>query len=676
METATFVLIAVAAIIAALLAGFHYLYKTKEKNQTLYWLFSFRFLSLFFIFILLINPSIKTTTTQQIKPHLLVAVDNSASIRFHNSENEIKKVVNQLKTAKSLQQKFNISFYSFGKDLTVLDTLSFSEKQTNLAAPLQYFSKQYQNTIAPTVLISDGNQTVGNNIAYQHYKNPVFSYIVGDTTLYEDIYIQQINSNKTTFKHNKFPVEILINYTGNKAISKQLKVYHHGKVVFSKQVSFSEKDNAKTISFFLTATETGKLFYKAKIESLENEKNTLNNLVNFSIESIENTSKILILTAVVHPDLGMLKKAIESSKQHRVIIKNIDNLEKIDSNYKLIILYQPTNRFKRIWEQINEKKQNYFVITGLSTQWNFLNTIQPYFYKDAISSSEDYTPELNKNYLNFSVKNIDFTAFPPLTDYFGEITFKTPYNTLLYQKIGNITTKNPLLATFEEGDFKGGVLFGENSWRWRMADFSSHKSFENFDNFMANLIQYLSLSKNNSQLTVSNNAFYYANETVRFTAIYVDKNLNFDDRATLYLNIRNTANSFSTKIPFSVSNTKYIAEISDLEEGTYTYSVSVENNKNQRVSGVFKVLPFQIEQQNTGANKQLLTFISEKTHGNSYFNNQVNRLINDLNSDTRFKTLQKTITSKKPLISLKWLLILILLLLSAEWFTRKYVGKI
>jgi len=51
-------------------------------------------------------------------------------------------------------------------------------------------------------------------------------------------------------------------------------------------------------------------------------------------------------------------------------------------------------------------------------------------------------------------------------------------------------------------------------------------------------------------------------------------------------------------------------------------------------------------------------------------------MLQDLKMDERFKSIQKASILKTPLIDWKWLLGFIIFLLSIEWFTRKYFGKI
>ncbi len=491
METGTFLLIVLVAVTAMLVAAFQYFFKTKETGQLKYWLSFVRFLSIFFILLLIINPSIEKERIDIVKPALVIAVDNSTSIKYNALNNTVIDFVNQLQDDDELINKFAINTFGFGNEVYELDSLNFTEDKTNLAIPLNEFSSLYKSEIAPVILITDGNQTVGRNIEFVHYKDPVYPFVVGNTTVFEDIAITQLNINKNTYLNNQLPVELFIVYSGNNPVTKQLAIYHKGSIVYSKQLHFSKTENVKIESFFLTATQNGTQFYTAKIDALKDEQNILNNSRDFSIHVIDEQSKILILTSIVHPDIGMLKKSIESNKQRSVEISHVVDFKGNLSDYQLVIIYQPTGKFENIFKEIDTKKINCFIISGSNTDWNFLNSIQDNFKKEAISATENYSPVFNINYPNFINNDIGFSSFTPLEDKFGEVSFKIPYNSLLFQKIGIIETENPLLVTFENNNQKGALLLGENSWRWRMNSFAEFKTFELFDGFMSNIVQYM-----------------------------------------------------------------------------------------------------------------------------------------------------------------------------------------
>lgn len=666
----------ILAFFAALgIAAFQYLFIKKERSQLNYWLSFLRFLAFFSVFILLINPSIKKLILETKKPKLLIAVDNSSSIKYKSQSENVLNIVEHLKSSTELNSKFELDFYKFGNQLNSLDSLSFKESKTNLELPFKEFSKLYKEGVNPVVIITDGNQTIGNNVAFANYKNPVYPFIVGDTTIVEDLFINQLNVNQFTYINNNLPVEVFINYNGDKLLTKTLKVYHNNKVIHSKQLQFSASQNVHTASFFITSTQSGNQYYTVVIEPLINEKNTVNNSKTFSVNVIEEQTKMLLLTSINHPDLGMIKKAVESNKQRSVTILNIENNNYKISDYQLFILYQPNNKFNSIFKEVADQKLNHFIITGVSTDWSFLNSKQNIFSKTATNQAEKYSPILNKEYAIFQTNEIDFNSFAPLEDLFGEVKFSSAYNTLLYQKIGNISLQKPLLATYENANQKGAILFGENSWQWRMNSFQENRNFEQFDGFISDLIQYLASTQLNKRLNVAIEPMYYSNETIYISASYLDKNLNFDGRSKLWFTVFNKDKTILKKVPFALDFNTFKLELSDLQAGDYNYTVSVENQK-ETVSGIFKILPFDVEQQFSNATSENLKQLALKTEGGVFYNNQENQLIQQLINDKQYKSILKSTIQKTPLIEWQWLLAFIVILLTTEWFVRKYFGKI
>ena len=674
METKTTVLLILAAFVAFVLSVFQYLYK-KEKSRLHYWLSFFRFLSLFLIFILIINPSFNKKTTELIKPNLFIAVDNSSSIKLMGQADNVKSLVQKIADNNTLNNKFNINYYSFGKTVNALDSLNFSDGETNLFAPLNELARLYPQSANPIVLISDGNQTSGKSVALANYNSAVYTVVVGDTVKVDDIFISKLNLNKTTFLNNKFPIEVFINYQGEKNVTKEFAVYHNNQKVFSKQFNFSSANNVVSEVFNLTASQPGKQYYRAVIQELENENNVLNNVYNFNIDVINDKSEILIVTSTNHPDLGAFKKSIESSGQRNVSIVDIKNFPENTAKYNLIILYQPQRSFSTVFDKLNEEEINYFIVTGLATDWNFLNSAQKEFSKTSSNLNENYGAVLNNDYLGFLTDNIDFDNFPPLIDYFGELSFSKAANAILFQKIGAVETDIPLMATFESEFQKKGVLLGENIWKWRMQVFLNEGSFEPFDNFMSQWVQYMSNDSAKKRLNINSNAVYYSNETIEISAIYFDNNFQFDPRAKIWINVINEETNNELNLPFSLQTNKYSVVLNNLPAGKYNFEASLANGS-QLVKGNFIVLPFELEQQFTRANFNILWGLANKFEGKTYLLDNSNELLEDLEVNNKFNTIQKVTKQKLPIIQWKWLLALIVLFLSAEWFTRKYFGKI
>lgn len=675
MNSSSYFFIAIAFILSIGVGYFQYFYKTKSRDSVTYILFGLKSFSIFLLLLLFINPTIKKNELQVIKPVLSVIIDNSESIAYFKEEQEVRRITDAFKNNKQLNDKFAISYFSFGSEFKVLDSLDFLESQTNIDEGISLVSSIYKDDIAPIALITDGNQTLGNDYEFSNVSKPIYPIIIGDTTKHRDLKINQLNVNKYSYLKNNFPVECLLYYEGKESVSSRFVIRKNGKRVFSKMVSFSNTKRTATIETTLPSLETGKNYYTASIQKIKDEKNTANNIKTFSVEVIDEQTKIVLLSSVLHPDIGALKKAIETNKQRKVDVKIIGKQTYNIQDYQLAIVYQPNAAFSNVFQEIQKYKANYFIITGTKTDWRFLNNLQLGFSKNAINRTENYIADYNKNFLTFSQNDIGFNQFPPLEDKFGESLFSKPYEPLLFQNINGIAFNFPLLATLDDNGQKKAVLFGEGIWKWRAASYLNLNSFEDFDGFISNIVQYLASTKIRKRLDVNIDDVFPANTTIQATAFYVDSNYKFDDRASISIEIKNKDESIKRTLPFSVIGNSYQLSIESLPAGDYTYEVLV---KDQSVSssGTFKITNFKVEEQFTNANKEKLNSLAEKASGKAYYKTQVNQFINDLLQDERYFSRQKSIQKDRSLIDWYWLLILAILLLSLEWFIRKYYGKI
>jgi len=675
LQTTTIIYIIIALLFSIAISWFLYFYQQKGQRNVDFVLFGLRCISVFLLLLLFINPTIDRKQFIIQKSKLSVLVDNSTSIKFFQKDTLVQSIIDDFKTHSELNKRFDINYYSFGDKFQLNDSLQFNESQTNIADPLNKVNKVLINDSNAIVLITDGNQTVGNDYEYSSIKNPVFPLVVGDTTQYEDVKISQLNVNRYSFINNQFPVEIFLQYEGNQSLKLRYTIENKGKIIYSKLIRFSPQKNSQRIEASIKATQEGSNFYKAKIEYLENEKNKTNNLKNFSVEVIDKQTEVLILSSFYHPDLGALKKSIESDQQRKVSIRTLSKNKIKLNDFQLFILYQPNNDFKEIINDLTTKNANYFLISGSKTDWNFVNNQNIGIRKNYLNQDENYTASFNAGFLNFSQKDIGFDNFPPLVNKYGETSINIPHQTLFFQNINGFTTQEPLLATSNVNNHKKVFLMGEGLWKWRSTSYLNSNSFQDFDEFIGNLVQFASSKKVRNRIDVNIEPIYNANARIQVGAFYVDENYQFDDRATLLFTTINKETKEKKVIPFSLTNNSYQLELTVLESGDYEYSVDVEG-QNITKKGVFKINQFEIEQQFTNANKEKLQRLSNKSEGVLYFENQETSLIDQLLTDKRFLSIQKSVNTKEELINLKWLLAIIVFLLSSEWLTRKYFGKI
>ena len=277
MTINTVILLILSGFAAIALSYFQYFFKAKSKSKANLLLAFLRSIAIFCILALLINPSIVKKSYQVEKPFLIVAVDNSSSINLLSSKSEAEQTLKKIIDNSDLAEKFEVKQYQFDKDLSVLDSLNFQGRQTNIAQVGAQLTKIYRNTAIATILLTDGNQTQGSDYLYSFgSRNKVLPIVLGDTTSVFDLKVERINANKYAYHKNKFPVEVFVQYNGNKRIDAKVSIMRDSKVVSSQQISLSNTKNVEIVNFLIPADKIGLNNYKATISSAETEKNLYN----------------------------------------------------------------------------------------------------------------------------------------------------------------------------------------------------------------------------------------------------------------------------------------------------------------------------------------------------------------------------------------------------------------
>ena len=673
MTTNTILLLLLSLVIAGGLSYFQYYFKAKNKSNVIVFLAFLRFLAIFGLLVLLINPIVSKNSLEITKTPLAIAVDNSSSIVALKSDKKVAELYQKLISNPALQEKFAIQSYQFDADLKPSEKFDFKGKQTNLDEVAKNLKSINKNLIFPTVIITDGNQTTGNDYVYRFDPaNKVYPLVVGDTTTFFDLKINQLNVNKYAFHKNKFPVEVFLQYAGDKVTTADFTISQGNSVVAKEKVSFSPSKKTATINLLLPADKVGLQIFKASISSNAKEKNSYNNIKNFAVEVIDQKSTIAIVSSINHPDIASLKRSIEVNAQRKVILVKPNDISQLQ-DVSVLVLYQPTAAFKTIFDNNTLAGRNTFIITGNNTDFNFLNQQQNNLIFKMSGQKEDYLSEFQSQFNLFAIEDFGFENFPPLQNLFGTISTNGNVSVLLSSKIRNVATNAPLLAFAENQGKRTAFLLGENSWKWRLQSHIDNQSFEKYDVFIDKIIQYLASSTSKKSLIVTHESFYNSGEAITINAQYFNKNYEFDEKARLTITVTNAETKQSKNYDLLKGNNSFSVNLDGLIAGKYNFSVK-ELNSNTSYSSHFEILDFDIEKQFVNPDVLKLKQLALQTNGKAFFENQADDLINTLLENKEYKSIEKNISTKTPLIDWVWLLILIAALLTTEWFVRKYNG--
>ena len=672
MQTSTILYVVLAAIVAVGLVLFQYYYKSKKRGKLIVFLSFLRFMALFGVFLLLINPKFTKNDYMLEKANLIVLTDNSTSVE--KAKSDVASVLEKINGSTSLTEQFTVANYIFGANLATADSLSFTDKNTNISKALSQIKTTYANTKTAVILLTDGNQTIGEDYGFlgNQLKYSIYPIAVGDTTQYEDVRVGIVNSNKFAFLKNKYPLEMNLSYTGNETVNTKVVVKVNGKNVYSENLKFSNIDNVRTINTLINASTVGMKNINVSVNPIPNEQNTKNNQKNIAVEVIDEKTTIVIISEVMHPDIGAIKNSIESNEQRSVQIKKPNISLKELGNIDVFILYQPKSSFRNLYTYLQKKKASVFTIIGEDVNTNFLNEIQKTYRLDGNYPSQETFPVLNTSFSKFDISEFSTNELPPLNYGAGLLDYGEG-EPLLQMKIMGKVFESPMIFALDNENGKELVLFGENIWKWRMQSYRNNQNFENFDDFMGKLMLYLASNKTKNRLDVEYQSIFSGSNDAKIKASYFDEAFVFDTDATLTLKLKNKDSGSSIAIPMLLKNSYYEADLSYLSPASYSFNVTVKD-ENRSSSGSFTILDFDVEQQFSATDYKKLGQLAVSTAGALYYPDQVEELLTKITEDRQFVPTQKSTKNVVPLIDFRILLGLIIAALSAEWFIRKYNG--
>lgn len=675
MDVLTVLSIVLAALAACFLVWFQYYHKNPRRGSTGTLLAALRFISVFCGLLLLLGPSIVDRETYVQKADLILLADRSTSMARATDQDRLQALLDRLRRDSRIQGRFNIHQYGFGEDLLPTDSIVFDQTNTDITQALTKANGLFMGGAKALVLFSDGNQTLGRDYGYLSLPGgpPLYPVVLGDTTQFEDLAIGLFNANPYAFLDNSFPVEASIRYHGDREVSQRVTMAMDGRRVHQEVVTLGPRGNSRTLQVILKAERVGPITLTVAVEPLAQERNRANNEKRTAVEVIDERSQVVIISEILHPDLGALKRSIEANRQRQVTLLEPREAPRALEDADLLILYQPTRAFAPVYEFIEKTGINYFTLIGSQTDWNFLNRAQTSFTRDHNDQMEEILPVLNRAFGKFGLGNFQVDGFPPLEGPLGEIQIKKQQDPLLFQQIRGVALDRPLLTILTEGEHREAVLFGENLWRWRAQAFRDTENFTDFDDLMGQLMRYLGANGQRNRLVVEHAPLFENAGFAKIRATYFDRNYQFDPRAELSIRLEGVDQGFSRQAPLLLKDNHYQVDLADLVAGTYRYIIKVEG-EDLGHSGQFTIMDFDAERQFVSANYKKMEALALRNKGRLFFPGQLDRLIDSLATSKDFIPVQGSREKVVSLIDFRWLLALIAMALAAEWGIRKYNG--
>ena len=642
-----------------------------------------RFLSLFFLAFLLLEPLLEYSKKKVEKPIIVLAHDNSESMVFANDsvvvKSQLEESYNSLKA--KLSADYEVVSYSVGDKVSENPTFDFKDKQTNLSEFFTEIQNRYYNrNLGGIVLASDGIYNSGGNPVFEakKLKNvPVFSIQVGDTTPQKDLLIEEISHNRLVYKGNKFPVVVTVKAEQLNGVKTNVVVSKNGRVLGKKPISVNNDLYLTQSSFELESERTGLQKYDVRVETVNGEFTTTNNYKSFYVDVLESKQKILILANSPHPDINALKLGFQSNENYEVTTNLAQDFKDKIEEFSLIVLYNLPSQNEGL-SLLKDKEVPLLLVVGNQTNVNSFNALKKGV---TINNSKGFTEAqayVNTDFSQFTISPglVSFVnSFPPV-----QVPFTQKYSvsnsteTAIYQRIGPVKTKYPLLAFNKNGAYKTGMLLGEGIWRWRLQDYSNNGSSDLFNELIVQTAQYLVSKEDKSLFRVFRKTAYSENEKVQFEAEVYNKSYELVTTSDANMKIFNEQKE-EFSYTFSKVGDSYKLNSGSLKPGSYTY-VATSTSKGGKLTrtGEFSVEELKVEQNNTVANHQLLFNLSDVTGGEVLSISGLSSLDEKLKKQENLVDVIYQEKDVDDLINMKVIFFFILLLLGIEWFVRKRNG--
>jgi len=665
-----------------------FLYFRTGKDDIARWLVwamtGFRVLSISLIAFLLLSPLIKKQTEVIQKPLIILAQDNSLSILLSKDSgfyrNEYPRDIQEF--TGDLRKKFEVAELSFGDRVSSEVQTTFTEKQTDISALFDEVNIRYANrNIGALIVASDGIYNKGNNPYYaaDKIRFPVFTVAMGDTNLPRDLILKKITCNKSVFLGDKFPVEIQIEADKCRNEKTDLQVKKGEEVIYTQALQFSGDKDFRKIEVMLEAKAKGLQRFRVLIKPVTGENTILNNAQEFYVDVNDTRQKIAILYQSPHPDIFAIKQALEGSTRFEVETFKLDVFNQQPSKYDLIIFDQlPSIVGYSNLSRFISSNVSLLYILGTETSLDAFNGLKTGLV--ITSNKTNFTetfPYVNEDFSLFTLdKDLQdiLKNVPPLLSPLGTYQYSPVSDILFNQKIGNVHTRIPLILFFQSQERKTGIIAGENLWKWRLSDYLQKGDHKVFDDLINKVVQYLSIKGDKSFFKVKVSNRFPENENVELDAEVYNESYELINKDDVNITITDEKNN---SYPFVLGKTDkaYYLNAGTFPVGNYTYQATVKTGRNSYTKkGEFIVTPLNLELLNSVADHNLLYRVAKAHDGEMFYARDLSGLKKKIMEREDIRPVSYTQKRFIDLAGNVWLFLLILALLSAEWFIRKHSG--
>ncbi len=626
-------------------------------------LFFLRLISLWIVLAFLLIPIYKVTKVAWQKPKAVVLLDNSDSMELLQNNKTKSEIINSFldEIKEDLAKNFEIEYFNFAA------SLEGNRNNSDLIKTTEELFSQSSNNPSEIFLLSDG-YFINNKFAQlRDYPFKINTFSFSNQQIEQKPKFLNVRSNRTTFLNDPTPIELTTNSQGAQNLTIVIK--DKDKTLLRKNITETDSNIVKHL-LHLKFDKEGLYELSIILQDNKEEFDTAKLVVKVN----DDQSNVVILTDSPDWDVKFIKEAIKLDNRFNyrfVTVKNRKlweanteiSLSELLSDCQLLILNNDnrlllnTNESDLIKNKV-DKGLNLFLIGDI------INGLDDYYPVSKSQIDRQYEGKVipgivTKNYTTFNDYLQDYQDFPPV---------KYRYYTLKNrsQEIATMDNmdRSPAITAFKLNETKILHFAVEDFWRFAM-----RVDKDKYQDFMLNIVQWLSSKSGENFLVSTDKDGYYFGETINFNASILDEKGDFISQKKLKLEVKDDKNIavLSDFLLWKTDNYSY--ELNDLKAGNYFYKVT-DNDTKQMKEGNFIIFNNSLEQAHLDFNNVALNEISNITNGQNFASEDINLMPELLKREK----VSIDLYSEFKILYNNYFLLLVILSFSIELYFRRRWG--
>ncbi|MXZ75415.1 MAG: hypothetical protein F4207_11625 [Gemmatimonadetes bacterium] len=657
-------------------------------------------------------------------PRLAVLVDTSASMGLTDRlgrRNEVLASVLSGDALHALESRHRVHRYRFAENLSplpedVIDSLSTEGTGTDIGGAMSFLEGgSGAGRFGAAVLVTDGNFTAGRDPlrVAEDLDMPVYTVGIGDTLGVRDIGVSHLAVNEVVYTGSNVPIEVGVRGRGFGSVRVPVILRDEGRILQSEEVTLDDTDEERTVVFHVVPETEGIHRYQVEVPELDGEITAGNNRREFAISVLKSGLRVLYIEGAPRADMGFLKRSMEKDANLEVtsILFRPDDrtfpepmpASRTDwFSYDLVILGSVDYERIRPWAPLLvafvEERGGGLIAFGGPHSFEMggyagtpVGDLMPFAIAASARglSEEAFVPDLTSDGRTHPITRLDddpaeserrWLELPPLPG-MNQVGRAKPGATVLARHPTWRTEdeRTPVIAEHRYGQGRVLAIAAQGLWRWDLMMWGSGGTNAAYERFWNNAVRWITVREGSRRIrVVSDKLQYHGGETIRFDGQVYDENYRPVEGAELTVTVR-PAQDEADALQINLTSTgqgfgRYAGRLQFLPAGAYSFEASAV------LSGVpigtdrggFVVGEAGAEFERTRMNRELLVQLADMTGGGFYLPSDIDRMADDIELDEITVQESRTVS----LWNHPGVLALLVCLLAAEWFYRRYLGMV